>query len=142
MTLCVVNTIHIYTCLILSTDGGDTGPIQTLIVTSPSCYKNTLLDKALTLSMANINHVFEHLNICVHFTSSAQYLVGHDHVIMGLAINDNHIIYFHVDAQCPIGLTWTYFTSPDYLVVQCWVHATSFHPDMINPTEPNIYCYT
>ena len=42
---------------------------------------------------------------------------------MNLIFNTNHIIYYHMDAQYAIGLEWPYFTSPDYLVVQCWVHS-------------------
>ena len=61
---------------------------------------------------------------------------------MALALNDNHIIYYHMDEQCSICLSYTYFTGSGYLVVQCWVCATLFHPGMINPTEPMIYCYT
>ena len=36
----------------------------------------------------------------------------------------------------------SHFASPDHLVVHCWVHSTLFHPDPINPIEPNIYYYT
>ena len=79
----------------------------------PLLYKDTLLAKALMLSMANINHAFEHLAICTHFTPRSQYSVGQDQVIMALTFNDNHIIYCHMDAQHSIGLAWTYFTSPD-----------------------------
>ena len=46
---------------------GDASPEQTLIFTSPSFNEDTLSAKALTLSMANISHTFEHFGICTHF---------------------------------------------------------------------------
>ena len=61
---------------------------------------------------------------------------------MSLAFNDNHIIYYHIDAQWSIDLGQIYFARPDCLSVQCWVHSTFFHSNIINPTEPNIYHYT
>ena len=61
---------------------------------------------------------------------------------MALESNDNHNIYYHMDAQWSIGLGHIYFTSPDYLVVQCLVHLTLFHADTINQTGPNIYHFT
>ena len=61
---------------------------------------------------------------------------------MALTFNSNHIVYYHMDTQHSIGLAQTYFASLHYLVVQCWVHSTFFHPDMIYPTEPNTYHYT
>ena len=109
-----------------------TGPMQPFIITPPSFYKDTLSAKALTLSVANINHAFEHLGIYMNFASRSQCLVGHNQVIMALTFTDNHVLYYQVDAQCSIGLGQTYFPSPDYLVVQCWVHATFLHPDIIN----------
>ena len=45
----------------------DTGPMQTIIIAYPSVYKDTLLAKAISLSLTIINHVFEHLSICMHF---------------------------------------------------------------------------
>ena len=45
---------------------------------------------------------------------------------MALALNNNHIIYYCMDAQWSVGLGWTYFASPVYLVVQCWVHSMFF----------------
>ena len=58
---------------------------------------------------------------------------------MALAYNDNHIIYYHMDAQQSVGLGRTYFTSPDYLVVQCLVCYTFFHPDTMNPRGSHVY---
>ena len=66
-------------------------------------YKDILLSKALMLSMANMNHVFKHLGICMHFAPRSQYLVGQYQVIMALSFNDNHIIYYHMNAQHYIG---------------------------------------
>ena len=58
---------------------------------------------------------------------------------MAWAFNNNDIIYYHIDAQWSIGWEQTYFTSSDYLVVQCWVCTTFFHPDTINVKGPSIY---
>ena len=44
---------------------GDNSPMQTLIVTSPSFNKDTPSVETLMLSMANINHVFKHLGVCL-----------------------------------------------------------------------------
>ena len=55
-------------------------------------------------SMANIDHIFEHLGICPHFASRAQFSAGQDQVIMALVINDNHIVYYHMGTQCSIWL--------------------------------------
>ena len=41
-----------------------------------------------------------------------------------------------------MGLAWTYFTSPDYLVVQCWVCPAFLYPDTIKQAEPQVYRYT
>ena len=35
----------------------------------------------------------------------------------------------------------TYFTHPNYLVVQCWVHAMCLSPDTINQTGLHTYHY-
>ena len=45
---------------------------------------------------------------------------------MALTCNNNHIIYYQMDAQRSIGLGQTNFASADYLVVQCWVCSTFF----------------
>ena len=49
-----------------------------------------------------------------------------DTLYMAVAFNNNHFIYYHMDAQLSVGLGWTYFASPDYLVVQYWVHSMFF----------------
>ena len=61
---------------------------------------------------------------------------------MVLAFNNNHIIYYHMDAQQSIGLGQTYFTSSDCLVVQFLVCSLFFHLDTINPTGPHVYQYS
>ena len=61
---------------------------------------------------------------------------------MALAFNNNYIIYYHMDAQWSIGLAQTYFSSPDYSVVQDWIHATFLTPDTINQTQSPVYHYT
>ena len=58
---------------------------------------------------------------------------------MALAFNNNnHIIYYHMDAQQSTGLVQTYFTGPDYLVVQDRIYAAFLSPDTFNLTEPFI----
>ena len=74
------------------------GEHQTLIIASSSFYEETLLPKAITLSMANMSGVFKHLGMHT-FGFRLQYLVAHDYVIISLAFNVNHIIYYHMDAQ-------------------------------------------
>ena len=61
---------------------------------------------------------------------------------MTLTCNNNHIVYYHMDAQQSVGLGWTYFTSPDYFVIQCWFCSMFFHSDAINPTGSHDYHYT
>ena len=55
-----------------------------------------------------------------------------DWLTMALVLNNDHIIYYHMDALLSVGLAWTYFAHPDYLVVQCWVHCTYLSPDTVN----------
>ena len=43
---------------------------------------------------------------------------------MTLAFNNDHIIYYQMDALQSMGLALTYFTHPDYFVVHWWVHDT------------------
>ena len=89
----------------------------TSIITSPASYKGTLLDEALMYSIANIHHTLKHFDICVHSTSMSQYSMGQGQVIMDLAFNDNHIIYYSMHPQCsadwhrPISLTLTIWLS-------------------------------
>ena len=45
-----------------------------------------------------------------------------DQLIMALAFNSDHIIYYDMDAMQSVVLMWTYFIHPTYLVVQYWVH--------------------
>ena len=116
--------------------------MQTLIVTSPFFYKDTFFAKAFMLSMANMNHVFKHLNICKHFKSRSWYSVGQDQIIMAAVFNGSHIIDYHMDAQCLLG-----WHRPISLVLIVWLSNVGsipafFHPDMINPAKPNIVCYT
>ena len=46
-----------------------------------------------------------------------------------------------MDAQWSMGLAWTYFTYPDYLVVQCLAHTTYLSSDTINQTGSQSYQY-
>ena len=77
----------------------NTSPMQNLIITSLSFYRDTLSAEAFTHSMANLHHVFKPLSICTHFAFRSWYLAGQFQVIIALAFQDNHIIYYHMDSQ-------------------------------------------
>ena len=64
-----------------------------------------------------------------------------DQYTMVLMLNNDHIIYYYMDATQSLGLVWTYFTYPDYLVVQCCVKTRYLSPDTVNQTGPQIYHY-
>ena len=59
------------------------------------------------------------------FTMWLSYSVGYlsYQLTMAPAFHDSHITYYHMDVQWSTGLAQTYFTNPDYSIVQCWVHA-------------------
>ena len=63
-------------------------------------------------------------------------------VTMTLTFDNNHIIYYLMDAQWLVGLVQTYFAISDYLTVQEWIHAAFLYPHTINPTEPIVYHYS
>ena len=63
-------------------------------------------------------------------------------VNMALDFDDSHIIYYHIEAQWSRVFAQTYFTNPDYLVVQCWIHSSFLSPDKINQTEPHVQWVT
>ena len=46
-----------------------------------------------------------------------------------------------MDAEQLVGLALTFFTHPDYLVVQCLVCAIYLSPDTVNQTGPQISHY-
>ena len=46
-----------------------------------------------------------------------------------------------MDALWSVGLVPTYFTHSDYLVVQCWDHATYLFPDTVKQLQPQTYWY-
>ena len=73
--------------------------------------------------------------------SMLAFFVGFCQDTMGVLYNNNHIIFYHIDALQAVGLAWTYFTYPDYLVVQCWVYVTYLSPDTINQMGPHTYHY-
>ena len=88
------------------------------------------------LSTANMHDDFKCLGICAY----ADTMTGSDgtqqdmiKAIMALGFSNNHIIYYHMDAEWSTGLGWTYFPSPDYLAVKCLFHSMFFHLDTINP---------
>ena len=68
----------------------------------PSFIKGTLLSKALTLSTANMHRIFEHLRINTYVSNGGwQHGTQQDmtEIIMALAFNNNHIIYYNMDAK-------------------------------------------
>ena len=46
-----------------------------------------------------------------------------------------------MDALQSMGLVQTYFTHPDYLVVQCWLYTTYLSPDTIKQMGSQTYRY-
>ena len=64
-----------------------------------------------------------------------------DQVTMALAFNNEHIVYYHMDALWSMALMQTNFTHPDYLGVQCLVHTTYLSPDTITQPGPQNYGY-
>ena len=55
--------------------------------------------------------------------------------------NNDHTLYSHMDATWSVELAWTYFTHPDYLVVQHWGPCHFSFPDTFNQTGPHVYHY-
>ena len=47
-----------------------------------------------------------------------------------LLINVTPIIYYYMDTLWSVCLAWTYFSYPNFLVVQCWGHAVVLFPDL------------
>ena len=88
------------------------------------------------LPMAITECVLECCGICMHFSQFYHTWCTYDQISMALAFNNNHIIYYQMDMQWSVGLTWTYFTSPDYSVVQCWVHSMFFSPIPLTKQNP------
>ena len=84
--------------------------------------------------------MYSNLHVCMimlHFHTQ-QYS---DPITMQLEPNNTHIIYCHIDATQPVGLAQTYFTYPDYLVIQGWIWTADLYPDTINQTGPFVYHY-
>ena len=76
---------------------------------------------------------------CTYMHLSCIYMLAH--YTMALANNNDHIIYFHMDATQSVRLAWTYFAHPDYLVAQCWVCTTYLSPNIVNQMGSQTYCY-
>ena len=95
-----------------------------------------------TLPTTCTRHVFTCPGIYTHFQLCNHAQWAYDHVTMAWAFNNNHIVYHSMDVQWSMGLKWTYFANPDYLVVQCWVYVMHLSPDTINPTGYLTYHYT
>ena len=49
---------------------------------------------------------------------------------MALLINDNHILYCHMEAARSRMLGHSYFSNPDYLVVKAWICTILLHLDI------------
>ena len=60
---------------------------------------------------------------------------------MALTFNNDHLIYYIMDATKSVGLVQSYFTHADCLVVQCWEHATNLYPDTASQTGSQIQHY-
>ena len=60
---------------------------------------------------------------------------------MALYINGNHILYYCIDSFIITILEYSYFKSPDCLVVQGWIRATLFFPTSIILAGPIFYQY-
>ena len=87
--------------------------------------------------------ITSHHHLCA-FGAWLSYLMGDcsQQVAMAQAFNNNHNIYYHMDAHWSVGLAWTCFVSPKYLAVQDWVNVTVVFHDTINLMGPSVYHYT
>ena len=69
------------------------------------------------------------------FFDYMQCIIG---VYMALHIDDQHILYYHIDTYRSNMLG----CSPDYLVAQGWITSMLLYPPNIHLTWPNVNCYT
>ena len=46
-----------------------------------------------------------------------------------------------IGMQQSVGLVWSYFCHPDFLVVQCWICTTFLFLDTVTQTGPQVYHY-
>ena len=60
---------------------------------------------------------------------------------MALHIDNNHILYYHMDVLWSNILGHSYFASHDYLALQRWIKAMFLYPNNTALEEPNIYHY-
>ena len=60
---------------------------------------------------------------------------------MALQMNDIHVIYHDMHASHSVGSEHSYFSHPDYLVVQCWFCATNFFLDLITPGKTQVHYF-
>ena len=67
--------------------------------------------------------MFSNISVFAHILHLGH---GTQQVIVTLAFNDNHIIYYYMDAQQSIGLVQAYFPSPDYFIFSVGSIALSF----------------
>ena len=58
---------------------------------------------------------------------------------MILLMNDAHITYCHMNTFWSVGFAWSYFSYPDYLIVQYWIHAVILFPDSVTLQGMNIF---
>ena len=78
------------------------------------------------LTSACMNNIYKLSGILIIFT-------------MALHINNDYIRYCHIDITLSVSLAWSYFSNPEYLVIQSWVHTTSLFPDSITQTEACVH---
>ena len=58
---------------------------------------------------------------------------------MALLMNDGVITYYHMEALRLMGLAQSYFSDPDYFVVQYCVHAVFLFPDLVTLYWLNVF---
>ena len=61
-----------------------------------------------------------------NFSTISSILIAYN---MALLMNDAYIMYHHMDSSLSVGLVQSYFSHPDYLALQCWVHTDVLFPD-------------
>ena len=49
---------------------------------------------------------------------------------MTLHMENGHILYYLIDATQLVDLVQTFFTHPDHLVIQSWIHNTFLFPNV------------
>ena len=68
-----------------------------------------------TLSTTSTQYDCECLDTCMPFVQCYDIQQAYNQVPTALVFNNNHVIYYHMDAQWSIGLAWTYFANAIWL---------------------------